>query len=266
MKVSDWVAHQLTIGRYSFTLEQISNSLPDKSRLSITAALGRLVAKGVVVSIHKGFYIIVPPHYQQMGVLPPVLFLDSLMDYLQRPYYLSLLSAAALHGAAHQQPQQDYVCTILPSMRPTAKKGIRIRYICKRKFPDSHILQKKTETGYIKVSDALLTCLDLLAYNRNVGGLNRVATVIYELSEEIKTEEIGPDIFDLAAIANIQRLGYLWQNICNRPILADRLYEILKERHPLLKRHKLCTYCKGKSRNIKNRWQIMINFSLEIDL
>ncbi len=266
MKISDWVAHQLTIGKYSFTLQQISNSLPDKSRAAVTAALGRLVAKGVVASMHKGFYIIIPPSYQNMGVLPPVLFLDSLMDYLQRPYYLSLLSAAALHGAAHQQPQQYFVCTVLPSMRPTSKKGIKIKYVSKRKFPDSHILPKKTETGYVKVSDALLTCLDLLAYNKIIGGLNRAAAVIHELSEEIKPEEIGSDIFDLAAIVNIQRLGYLWQHVCDRTKLADRLYDILKRRYPLLKKNKLCYYSKGKSMNNKNRWQIVANLSIEIDL
>jgi predicted transcriptional regulator of viral defense system len=127
-KISDWINQQLSWGRYSFTLSYLQAEMPEKSDASIKTALKRLVTKNKIISVFKGFYIIIPPAYQNMGILPPVMFMDDLMEYLKRPYYVSLLSAAAMHGAAHQQPQVYFVCTTLPRMRGTQKKGIWIKY------------------------------------------------------------------------------------------------------------------------------------------
>ena len=38
-----------------------------------------------------------------------MLWIDDLMRFHHVPYYVGLLSAAALHGAAHQQPQEFQV-------------------------------------------------------------------------------------------------------------------------------------------------------------
>ncbi|NGM73129.1 hypothetical protein G5B32_07720 [Sphingobacterium sp. SGL-16] len=55
------------------------------------------------------------------------------MKFLERPYYAGLLNAASFHGAAHQQPQEFFVFTNFPTLRPTSKKGIKINYISKSK-------------------------------------------------------------------------------------------------------------------------------------
>jgi len=55
------------------------------------------------------------------------------MKFLNRPYYVSTLSAAALFCAAHQAPQEFFVITGYPVMRSTAKKGIKIRALDQRK-------------------------------------------------------------------------------------------------------------------------------------
>jgi hypothetical protein len=48
------------------------------------------------------------------------------MKYLGREYYVGLLNAAALHGSAHQQPQEFTVITNTSNLRNTLKKGIKI--------------------------------------------------------------------------------------------------------------------------------------------
>ncbi len=264
-KISDWVNHQLTNGKFSFTLKHLYAELAEKSPLSIKFALKRLVDKGKIISISKGFYIIIPPAYQNMGILPPAMFMDDLMEYLERPYYISLLSAAALHGAAHQQPQVHFVCTTLPSMRDTHKKGIQIKYVSKRNFPESNLTQKKTESGYIKVSDPILTCLDLINYQKAIGGFNRAATVINELSEEISENEITYSILQLAPNTNIQRLGYLWEYECGQTGLADALFRIMKEQPRSFKTYKLNPSRELHKQNIKNKWKINVNTNIEID-
>ena len=265
IKISDWVNQQLSRGKHSFTLAYLHDKMPDKSNNSIKLALRRLVDKNKIVSVYKGFYMIIPPTYFNMGFLPPSMFIDDLMEYLGRPYYISLLSAAALHGAAHQQPQTHFVCTTLPSMRKTNKKGVQIKYVSKRDFQESHIIQKKTESGYVNVSDPVLTCLDLINYQKTIGGFSRAATVINELSEEINDDELTSGILNLSPCANIQRLGYLWEYECKQAGLSNALFELLKESHRSLKSYKLNPSMDLQNQKINNRWKINVNTKIGID-
>jgi len=256
-KISNWINEQQSIGNYSFSLNYLRSSMPNKTDNSIKLALSRLVEKNKIISIYKGFYIIIPPSYANLGILPPVLFLDDLMHYIRRPYYISLLSAAALHGSAHQQPQSFFVCTNLPSMRNTVKKGIQIKYVSKRSFPESHILKKKTESGYVNVSDPILTALDLVNYHKVIGGYNRAATIICELAEEIDGNSIDSHIFQLAPKSDIQRLGYLLEFVCNELELANLLFQKLIPSSPL-RSYKLDSSKGMQKQKNKNRWKINI--------
>lgn len=221
--------------------------------------------QGRIVSVFKGFYIIVPPNYQNMGVLPAVMFIDDLMCYLNRPYYLSLLTAASLHGAAHQGPQSHFVCTTLPTIRTTRKNGIQIEYISKRNFLDQHIVQKKTESGFVKVSDPVLTSIDMMNYHKSIGGINRAATIINELSEEIAVEQIENGLTKLCPIADLQRLGYLWENVLERSDLADELYEVLNRNKKIKRKYRLSSSREALVDAKKNRWKINPNLIIEID-
>jgi len=264
-KIPDWVNHQLALGKYSFTLTYLHENMPDKSDNSIKLALKRLVDKSKIISVYKGFYIIIPPAYSNLGFLPPSMFIDDLMEHLGRSYYISLLSAAALHGAAHQQPQIHFVCTTLPSMRNTNKKGVHIKYVSKRDFPESHIMQKKTESGYVNLSDPILTCLDLINYHKTIGGFNRASTVINELSEDISEDEINSGILNLTPFANIQRLGYLWEYEFGQVSLSDALFKIIKRSSRQLKSYKLNPAMDKQKQKITNRWKINVNTKIEID-
>lgn len=264
-KISEWVDLQLANGKYTFPLSYLQSSMPHKSHVSIKQALKRLVDKNKIISVYKGFYIIIPPSYANMGILPPAMFMDDLMQYLNRPYYISLLSAAALHGAAHQQPQSHFVCTILPSMRATNKNEMHIRYVSKRTFPDSHIQQQKSESGFVNVSDPVLTCLDLINYYKIIGGFNRAASVIHELAEEIEGQQLSPEILHLAPRSDIQRLGYLWEFECEQVDLANDLFHLLREASVSLKPNKLNPSLKLDKQSSKNRWKMNINTKIEID-
>lgn len=265
VKISVWVENRLANGRYSFKLEKLKRDLPNKTDISIKRSLSRLVKQEKIISILKGFYIIVPPSYKNMGILPPIMFIDDLMNFLGRPYYVSLLSAAAIFGAGHQQPQTYYICTTLPSIRTTKKKGIKIKYISKRRFSNSHVIKKKTESGYVNVSNPLLTCIELTNYYRTIGGMNRAATIINELSEDIEIREIKKEVLTIVSNADIQRLGYIWEYEVNQSKLADQLYSLLKDRSIKMRSYKLLSN-KPRCENIAiNRWKINVNTLIEID-
>jgi len=258
-----YIDHLRSRGRYTFTLSEVISNF-DVSDNAIKTGLKRLTKKGRIRSVHKGFYIIIPPEYSAHGVLPAIQFIDDLMQYLEKPYYVGLLSAAALHGAAHQQPQESYVITIRPVQRPLLAGGVKINFMMKSKIPDVGIVDKKTLTGYVKVSSPELTAIDLLLYSNRVGGMNRVATVLQELCEVIDPAKFRAIIDDGIPIAVVQRLGYLMEYELEFQSHADVLFELIKND---IKRHNLLhTLKKGTSEKSRNRWKINVNTQIETDL
>lgn len=199
------------------------------------------------------------------GILPPPLFIDGLMKFLERPYYVGLLNAASFHGAAHQQPQEYFVFTKFPVLRPTRKKSIKINYISKKGIPEHLLEKRKTETGLINISSPELTAMDLVQFDKHIGGLNRAATVLNELSEVIKPEQINEGLLKEVPVTAIQRLGFLLDLILRKEEIGKRLYDESKKagleffRIPL----KLSTETKGFSAD--GRWKVIVNSEIEID-
>ena len=105
-------------GRYTFGRAEATVALQVSSQMLKKAAM-RLTAKNRIAVPTRGFYIIVPVEYRAAGAPPPSWFIDELMRHLRRPYYVGVLSAAGLHGAAHQQPQEFQVVTAV-ARRPMA--------------------------------------------------------------------------------------------------------------------------------------------------
>ena len=156
ISIHSWVENLQSQGKYAFSLTLLQTQLPGFSDIAVKSALSRLTKKGLIISIHKGYYLIIPPQYKSKGILPPSLYLDAFMNELKRPYYLALLNAAAYHGASHQQPQEFFVITNFPVLRPTQKKGLKVNYISKKELPEKLLEAKKTEAGYLKISNPVL--------------------------------------------------------------------------------------------------------------
>lgn len=250
-------------GRYTFSLEELRAEF-DVSKIALERAIGRYIRKNRIVSIHKGFYIIVPMEYRSMGILPPEQFIDDLMAHLQKPYYMGLLSAAAMHGAAHQRPQESYVVTIKPNMRPLYKKGVKVNFVLKSSIPANALEDRKTLTGYLKVSNPVLTAYDLLFYLYKVGGLNRIAEILSELVEIIK-----PGDWEILSeldvkIAPLQRLGYILDFALEQTALADGLYRVIQDqirfRVPLNPRIAKTGF------PVNNRWKVIENYQIEAEI
>ena len=110
-----------------------------------------------------------------------------------------------------------------------------------------------------------MTCFDLINYNKAVGGLNRVSTIINELSDEINVNNVDSIIFEYAQNADLQRLGYLWQYVMDQNNLADKLFALLKDQLPTIRSYKLTTSKPPNNSRVKNRWNINANTTIEID-
>ena len=95
-------------GRYAFTRAEVATAL-SLSDEALTKGLQRLARKDRVRMLRRGFFVIIPVEYSATGMIPTDWFIAELMQFLDLPYYIGVLSAAALHGAAHQQPQEYHV-------------------------------------------------------------------------------------------------------------------------------------------------------------
>ena len=119
------------------------------------------------------------------------------------------------------------------------------------------------ETGYINISTPELTCLDLVNYYNEVGGFNRVATIIEELKEVIQADKLIETAKCYDEISVVQRLGYILEYILEEHFLSEAIYNYLESNsyYPTLLRPQ-----KRKPDNMitGNRWKIAPNIEITI--
>lgn len=260
-----WGIELQSQGRHSVSLEEVRKKFPKKSEAALKLNINRLIKKGSIIPVSRGYYLLIPPQYSSRGILPAVLFIDGLMKYLGREYYAALLSAAAQHGAAHQQPQEYFVITPPPALKLTVKKGIKINFINKKKIDKRFIERRKTETGYYNVSTPEMTAADLVYYAKRVGWMSRVATVLAELAEEVKPEKLNVDFVKAIPIATLQKLGYLLDEVLQRKELAEALYKAARKARIPFFTIQLMKGAGNKKYAVSSKWKIIDNVQIEID-
>ena len=262
---SSWVESFEKNGLHSFSLRELKSELPNATEAAIKLSLNRLSNKGKILSLHHGYYLIISPEYRSKGILSPYTFIDGLMNFMERPYYLSLLNAATFHGASHQQPQTISIMTNFPVLRPTIKKDVKIEYISTKEIPEKYLEKRKTQSGYLTISSPELTMADLVHFQKRVGGMSRVATVLNELQEAIDIEKIDEDFIKILAATTIQRMGYLFDSVLENKEIADKIYELSKQLSIKFFRIPLSTSHAEKGFSFNERWKIIENTQIEID-
>ena len=267
LRLEDWVEDLQKRGRNAFSLRQARDAFKHISEDALNLSLGRYRSKNKILSILRGYYLIISPKYAAMSVIPPVNFIDGLMKSLERPYYVGLLSAAALQGASHQQPQEFFVFTTMPPMRPIDKNGIKVNFISLAHFPQGDIFEKvKTEVGFIQISPAALTALDLIYFESRIGGLSRAATVLSELKESLKPAHFSVKLLKHAKISTIQRLGYIFEDVLGRSDLADSLVKYCEKAELKFSQIKLDPSCSSEGSEVNKKWKLILNTTIELDL
>lgn len=179
--LDSYIDELLSLGRYCFTRNELGERF-DVGDIAIRQCLQRLVRSGSVCPIRNGFYIIVPSEYRSRGMLPAEMFIDDFMQHLGRPYYVGLLSAAALHGAAHQQPQSFATLVAKPAVRPVRVNGMNLVFPVKSTIPETGIEQKNHRQpnarfsvgALMNISEAQATTLKELPAARCRGGKRKV--------------------------------------------------------------------------------------------
>jgi predicted transcriptional regulator of viral defense system len=247
-------------GRYTFDRAEASAALQTSS-LMLKKAVMRLAIKSRIVVPRRGFYVIVPIEYRSAGAPPPSWFIDDLMRHLSKAYYVGVLSAAALHGAAHQQPQEFQVVT-RAAARPIVAGRARIRFLGKRRHDQTPTTELKTETGTMRVSTPEATAIDLVRYATSAGGLGNVATVLAELAERIDAALLGEAAGAEGGLVHVQRLGYLL-DLVGAGDRAEELARLITEGSPRTTSLRPNRPTRGCP--VDRRWRVIVNEQVEVD-
>jgi predicted transcriptional regulator of viral defense system len=249
-------------GRYTFEADEVIKkfNLSDNAFKKTTQ---RLLQQNRISRLRKEFYLIIPPEFSARQTLPLGYFVNDLMKFLDRDYYVGLLTAAMYHGAAHQQPQSQFIVAGPPSLRPIKNSRQSIVFCLKKEWSREDVSQQKTDAGYFNISNPALTALDLVFYSDRIGGINRAATVLAELSLEMEPNMLERTAKAFPQTTTLQRLGYILGNVLNETALADHLYRVLEDR----KSYPVALNPKAGSENQQtpNRWKIIPNMVVEVD-
>ena len=248
-------------GRYTFTTVE-AQEVAELSKDALKKSLSRLEEQKRIVVVRRGFCVIVPLEYRSSGILPPDWFIDDLMRFLGQPYYVALLSAAELHGAAHQRPQTFQVITSRAT-REAKAAGLRIRFFKKANVTATQIVKKRTFTSDISVSSPAATAFDLVAYERHVGRLSRVMTVLQELGEGIEADSLVAAAQAGEELAHVQRLGWLLDK-AGFGLATAKLQEWLGHRKTKAVALDPSRPAKGFTRDPK--WRVIVNAEVEGEL
>lgn len=254
-----FVDHLQSRGRYTFTREEARSAL-HVSAVALQASARRLLQRARLAAPRRGFYVIVPLEYRAAGAPPPSWYVDDLMRAARRPYYVALLTAASLHGAAPQQPQEFQVMTDVPLRIARAGRST-LRFFVKGNLGPTPVQVLKTETGGVRVSTAEATAFDLVGYPEAAGHLGNVAAVLEALAERLDAKKLAI-AGDLVKLPVVQRAGYLLDRAGHRK-LTELLHRRSLRRGP--RPVGLRTGVSPVKSRLDGRWRVLVNQVMERD-
>ena len=263
--MKSWIIDRERTGRPCFSRDEVAGAFPSLSASSIDSSLSRFRSNGLIQAVHRGFYCVIPAHYAYVGKVPPAYYMDELMKWLGRPYYIALLSAAEMFGAAHQKPMVTQVMTELPCFSYSKKKNDSVDWQFRSRVPSQFVLRRNGENGQVAYSNAELTAIDLVRYSHRAGGLSSVATVLAELRETTDFNGAGQGVFKTADLADVQRLGYIYDAILGDGAQSERIHDELLSLCRDLKPVVLNPGLPSDGAEINRRWKVRINHKIEMD-
>lgn len=203
-----FIDQQLSLGLVSFSMQALTKA----TGLSEIAARNQLLRLGnrvVRVTPRQAYFLIVTPENQLLGAPPVELWLDDYFSWLGRPYYVALLSAAAIHGSSPQAIQEIQVMTDQPT-RNIIFSRLRINFFSKSHIQKSTTQQISNSIAPLKVSTPVTTALDLVRYASSIGGIQRATETIQPLIPLMRISDLRQSLEAESELATAQRLGFIF--------------------------------------------------------
>jgi predicted transcriptional regulator of viral defense system len=260
MQPVEFIKDRIKAGRYTFTREEIASACR-KDGAVLSSALAQLKRKNWIFPLSRGFYLALDVQHQGKGMLDPVWFVDDWAHYHKVEYYVAGLSAAALHGAAHQRPMQFQVFTDR-QMRSIKHVKLHLALLFKKEITETMWEQRKSPAGYFRLATPEMTAYDIVAYHRSCPSLDHAATVLVELGEVLSADRLAGLIEQGCMLSVLQRVGWLLDYVGWRE-KTEELHAALGARQ--LSWIPLDTRLKGSGEQDR-RWKIFVNMDIQPDI
>jgi predicted transcriptional regulator of viral defense system len=258
--VRAWVEALPARGQNSFDTPTIARAFPGHSANALYLALHRLERDGVVVSPVRSFWVVVPLEDRLRAAPGWRLYLDGLMRFLEVPYYVGLLSAAAHHGAAAQSAQRLQVM-VPQARRQIVVGGQAIEFLIRKQLETAPVEDVRTPSGTVRIATAEMAAFDLVRYPLRGGGWGNVATVLRDLAPQLTREPMRAALKSRPTQTELRRLGALLDRLGGERV-TDILFDALTPGRsnfiPLVPR----LPAEGAR---DPRWKIVLNTSIEPD-
>ncbi|MDA8117869.1 MAG: type IV toxin-antitoxin system AbiEi family antitoxin [Actinomycetota bacterium] len=256
-------------GISALTLDQVID-LTGLSRGAAREAMRRARVAGHFFAPAPGLYVPIPSEFSSWGVVPAMDFIDQLMGFLGRSYYVGLLSAAELHGAAHQRPQVFQVM-VDRSLADRDIERVRLRFHERAHLDDVPVVLRNSRTASVRVSSPEATVFDLAERPKDSGSLDNVATIYGELVEESKLDAAKlVEVASLYPLAVVRRVGWLLDSVssyADASALSEPLHDFVVANSVKERRAVDLLAAGGPRRGEADaRWGLVINAEVEPDL
>ena len=268
--LEQFIDNKLVHGRAYFSREE-ALAAPDLKPAALAAAITRLVKKRRLANPRHGFYLVLRPEDQIAGAPDPVRWIDPLMKHQGLDYRISLLRAAAFHGASHQAAMVFQV--VAPKQLRDFEIGrhrLQFLYQAPEAFarvnqPD-HLDQMKSDAGFAKMAGVELTLLDCARYFHKAAGINGVAQVAKDIGAKADPRKLAKAA---AAYENssVRRLGYLLDQAghLRQAKALESFVKKAKTAVPLDPSVKPLIESLAGTHEKDTKWKLVINEPVEID-
>jgi hypothetical protein len=249
-----FIDKRLALGRAAFSLHE----LLEESGLSAIAAknqLRRLFGKAIRVSPRQPFFLIISPEHRTMGAPPAIGWLQHYFDWLGRPYYLALQSAASQFGSNPQALQVTQVMTDRP-FREIKVGRVRVQFFVKSTIKQTPTQQLPQAPAPLCISTPEATVFDLVQYVTRIGGIDRAAEAIAPLLPKLRIRELKRVLNAENAPTIAQRLGFVFE-VKGAKTLADAVYNWLPDKLIAVPLSPIKN--DRRSYPIVERWQVLNN-------
>jgi predicted transcriptional regulator of viral defense system len=207
-----YIEQLLLHGRAWFSRAEAQASIGTGSG-ALSAAITRLIKRRRLANPRHGFYLVLREEDQLVGAPDPARWIDPLMHFQGIDYRISLLRAAAFHGASHQAAMVLQV--IVPrQLRDIVIGRHRLQFVyqVESSFAGANCagnLQRlQTDAGFAQVAGVELTLLDCTRYFHKAGGLNAVAQIVLDIGGKADPAILA-SVAENFESTTVRRLGYL---------------------------------------------------------
>ena len=282
LTIRKWIQSLEEKGIYSFSMQELKEVFPLLKEKTILNTLGTLKKQGKLLPLWNGIYSIV--RFVDIGNATdnkaireegkPYFYIETLMQHLKREYYVALLSAVEVHLSPKEalQANEITVITSLPPLRDSFRGQGKIRYFVKKDIKNLREIGVKRKTlpfsikeRTLRVASLELTAVDLLLYEKEIGGIQKAVEVIQRIKKHLSWQELPTEVILSTPVSIFQRLGYVLSFIKEEE-LAERLKERVLSTGKKFRRTLLKTDVPEKGGEpFCPIWKIVVNISLQND-